>query len=643
MRDKMKPPLSKHSLNWQHVLWFVLIWMLLTVLFRGVVPEPSSKEIAYTEFKKKVSGGEVAEITFKGNQITGKFKQKNGDQDRKKPNKNDSFFQFFQNDESQHDYFQSTKPALQDSKLLSLLEKNEVVIRAEEQQRSWFWTLIITLLPWLLIFGLFFYASKKMQERMMGGGGRGGGIFGFAKSKAKLFDKKSIDVKFGDVAGLDNAKKELREIVDYLKDPSKFQKLGGELPKGILLVGPPGVGKTLMAQATAGEADVPFYSISGSEFIEMFVGVGASRVRDMFKKAKKEAPTIIFVDELDSIGRVRGTGLGGGHDEREQTLNQILAEMDGFAPHESVVVLAATNRPDVLDPALIRPGRFDRRITLDLPQKDARREILKIHTRKVPLAEDVDLENLAERTVGLSGADLKNLVNEAALLAARKNKQKVQAEDLDQARDKILMGIEREDVIGDDEKRMIAYHEAGHALLAELLPDTDPLQKVSIIPRGQALGATEQIPEEDRHNLKRSYLLNRIAIMLGGRAAEKIVFDDVSTGAGDDLKKTTQLARRMVCQWGMSEKLGPVTFKHGEPHPFLGRELSEPKDFSEHTARLIDEEINRIVTQMEQQAEQTLSANRSKLGVLAEQLLMHETLVKEEVENILEGAKQKAN
>jgi cell division protease FtsH len=640
MREKMKLPLSKNSLNWRHVLWFVLIWMLLTVLFRGVVPGPSSKEIAYTEFKKKVSGGEVAEITFKGNQITGKFKQNNGDQDRKKPNKNDSFFQFFQGDESQHDYFQSTKPALQDSKLLPLLEKNDVVIRAKEQQRSWFWTLIITLLPWLLIFGLFFYASKKMQERMMGGGGRGGGIFGFAKSKAKLFDKKSIGVKFGDVAGLDNAKKELREIVDYLKDPSKFQKLGGELPKGILLVGPPGVGKTLMAQATAGEADVPFYSISGSEFIEMFVGVGASRVRDMFKKAKKEAPTIIFVDELDSIGRVRGTGLGGGHDEREQTLNQILAEMDGFAPYESVVVLAATNRPDVLDPALIRPGRFDRRITLDLPQKDARREILKIHTHKVPLAEDVDLENLAERTVGLSGADLKNLVNEAALLAARKNKQKVQAEDLDQARDKILMGIEREDVIGDDEKRMIAYHEAGHALLAELLPGTDPLQKVSIIPRGQALGATEQIPEEDRHNLKRSYLLNRIAIMLGGRAAEKIVFDDVSTGAGDDLKKTTQLARRMVCQWGMSEKLGPVTFKHGEPHPFLGRELSEPKDFSEHTARLIDEEINQIVTQMEQQAEQTLSANRSKLEVLAEQLLKHEILTKKEVENILADTRQ---
>ncbi len=344
----------------------------------------------------------------------------NSDHEPQQPQNGNSFFQFFQGNESQPDYFQTTKPALQDPELLPLLEKNEVVIRAETQKRSWLATLIITLLPWLLIFGLFYYASKKMQERMAGGAG--GGIFGFAKSKARLFDKKSSEVRYDEVAGLDNAKKELLEIVAYLRDPSRFQKLGGELPKGILLIGPPGVGKTLMAQATAGEADVPFYSISGSEFIEMFVGVGASRVRDMFKKAKKDAPAIIFIDEIDSIGRVRGTGLGGGHDEREQTLNQILAEMDGFSPHESVVVMAATNRPDVLDPALVRPGRFDRRITLDMPQREARQKILETHTRKVPLADDVDLANLAERTVGLSGADLKNLVNEAALLAARKEK-----------------------------------------------------------------------------------------------------------------------------------------------------------------------------------------------------------------------------
>jgi cell division protease FtsH len=641
MRDKIKQPLGNQSLNWRPIIWFLAVWMLLVFLFRGFAPGPSTNEIPYTDFKKRVDRGEVAEITFKGNQINGQFNRESKDKDQTQPNSDNSFFQIFKANKSQPDYFITTKPALRDPELLPMLEKNEVVVRAEAQKRSWFWALIVTLVPWLLIFGLFFYASKKMQERMIGGG-RGGGIFGFEKSKAKLFDKKSIDVTYRNVAGLDNAKKELREIVDYLKDPSKFQSLGGELPKGVLLEGPPGVGKTLMAQATAGEADVPFYSISGSEFIEMFVGVGASRVRDMFKKAKKDAPAIIFIDELDSIGRARGTGLGGGHDEREQTLNQILAEMDGFSSHQAIVVIAATNRPDVLDPALIRPGRFDRRITLDLPLKKARREILRTHTRKVLMADDVDLEKLAERTVGLSGADLKNLVNEAALLAARKNKQNVQAEDFDQARDKILMGIEREDIISDEEKRMIAYHEAGHALLAEMLSGADPLQKVSIIPRGRALGATEQIPEEERRNLKRSYLLNRIAITLGGRAAEKIVFEEVSTGAADDLKKVTQLARRMVCQWGMSEKIGPVTFKLGEPHPFLGRELTtEPKDFSEHTARLIDEEIKRIVKQMEQQAEETLSTNRDKLDVLAEHLLKYETLSKAEVDKLL--AETRAN
>ncbi len=642
MQDKIKQPFGNQSLNWRHIIWFLVVWFFLIFIFRGFAPAPSTKEISYTAFKNKVGRGEVAEITFKGSRISGKFKQEKSAEKQEQPKNGNAFLQIFQSNESQPDYFQTTKPALQDPGLLPLLEKNKVVIRAETQKRSWFSTLIITLLPWLLIFGLFYYASKKMQQRMAGGAG--GGIFGFAKSKARLFDKKSSGVRYDDVAGLDNAKKELREIVAYLRDPSRFQKLGGELPKGILLIGPPGVGKTLMAQATAGEADVPFYSISGSEFIEMFVGVGASRVRDMFKKAKKDAPTIIFIDEIDSIGRVRGTGLGGGHDEREQTLNQILAEMDGFSPHESIVIIAATNRPDVLDPALVRPGRFDRRITLDMPQKEARQKILQTHTRKVPLSDDVDLEILAERTVGLSGADLKNLVNEAALLAARKEKDRVADEDFDQARDKILMGIEREDVINGEEKKMIAYHESGHALLAELLPGADPLQKVSIIPRGRSLGATEQIPEEDRHNLKRSYLLNRIAIMLGGRTAEKIVFDDVSTGAGDDLKKATQLARRMVCQWGMSEKLGPVTFQLGEPHPFLGRELTQAKDFSEHTAQLIDEEIHKIIGRMEQKAEETLSSNRPKLEALAEELLKRESLTRDEVDKILaEAEEQTAN
>jgi cell division protease FtsH len=646
MKENIKPLLGKKPVNWRTLMWVLLAWLLLLYLFGGLIsPTPAARTISYTEFKQAVEQGRIAEVIFKGNEISGKFQQTASGQKKSQKSasdRNTSIFQIFQKRESRSEYFKTIKPAIEDPELLSLLEKNNVTIRAETAQRSWWSTLLISFLPWVLILGLLFYASKKMQERMTGGG-KGGGIFGFSRSKAKLFDKKSIDVTYGEVAGLDNAKKELQEIKEYLKDPAKFQRLGGELPRGILLVGPPGVGKTLLAQATAGEADVPFYSISGSEFIEMFVGVGASRVRDMFKKAKKDAPAIIFIDEIDSIGRVRGTGLGGGHDEREQTLNQILSEMDGFSPHESVIVMAATNRPDVLDPALIRPGRFDRRITLDLPQKKARQKILETHTREVPLADDVDLEDVAQRTPGLSGADLKNLVNEAALLAARKDKKQVEAEDFDEARDKILMGLEREDVIKEEDKKVIACHESGHALMAELLPDADPLQKVTIIPRGRSLGATEQIPEEERHNIKRSYLLDRLAIMLGGRAAEKIVYEDVSTGAADDLKKATELARRMVCQWGMSEKLGPVTFRVGETHPFLGRELTESRDFSEHTARLIDEEIKSIVGKMEKKAEEMLGANRDSLDALSEQLLKHETLTKEEVDKILEETGETAN
>ena len=642
-----RPGQRQPGLNWTTLLWVLLAWMVFASIFRGLSPNTGSTQISYTAFKQHVRDDRVAEITMEGNRIHGKYhlspNEKGSDGQTQgggngQGERNRSFFSFLwsRQAESGPQFFQTFKPAVQDSGLLPLLEEHGVVVNAKAQEDPWFFTLLVSLLPWILIFGLFYYASKKMQERM--GGGPGGGIFGFAKSKAKLFRRSKSDVTYEDVAGLENAKRELEEVVAYLKDPSRFQKLGGELPHGILLVGPPGVGKTLLAKATAGEADVPFFSISGSEFIEMFVGVGASRVRDMFKKAKKDAPAIIFIDELDSIGRVRGTGLGGGPDEREQTLNQILAEMDGFEAHHSLVVLSATNRPDVLDPALIRPGRFDRRITLDMPQKKAREMILATHTREVPLDEDVDLHAIAERTVGLSGADLKNLVNEAALLAARKNKESVSGEDFDMARDKILMGIEREDTIDDEEKKMIAWHEAGHALLAEMLPGADPLQKVTIIPRGRALGATEQIPEEDRHNLKRSYLLDRIAIMLGGRVAEKIVFEDLSTGAADDLKKATQLARRMVCQWGMSDKIGPVTFKQGEQHPFLGRELTEEKDFSEQTARLIDEEIAKIVGDMEKKAEQKLSENRDKLDALAEELLEKETLTRPEIDKLLQGA-----
>jgi len=608
---------------WHNLLWFLLAWLIISYFFNMFRPAPEIQKFSYTEFKNNVRSGRVAEVTLQGNNISGKLKAKT--ESKKTSDKNNSAAT------STSLLFNTIKPDMQDPDLLPLLEKKDVIIKVKSQEQSWLLRLIINLLPWILIFGFFIYSSRKFQERM----GRKGGIFGFSRSKAKLYKKTKSDVKYDDVAGLDNAKKELHEIIDYLRTPSKFQKLGGELPKGILLVGPPGVGKTLLAQATAGEADTPFYSISGSEFIEMFVGVGASRVRDMFKKAKKSSPSIIFIDEIDSIGRVRGTGLGGGHDEREQTLNQILAEMDGFSPHESVVVIAATNRPDVLDPALTRPGRFDRRIVLDRPQRRARKEILEVHAREVPLGEDVDLNKLAARTVGFSGADLKNLVNEAVLLAARKDKKQIEAEDLELARDKIILGIEREDVIEDEEKRMIAYHEAGHALVAVLYPGADPLEKVSIIPRGRSLGATEQIPEEDRHNLSRSYLLGKIAVMIGGRAAEKIVFDDITSGAGDDLKKATQLARRMVCQWGMSEKLGPVTFRHGETHPFLGREMADQKDFSDETARIIDEEVRNIVQDMEHKAIKILKSNKDKLDALVQSLLEDESLSKEEVDQVI--------
>ncbi len=622
---KKKYPYRKPKFSlWQNLLWFLLAWLIISYFFNMFRPAAEIQKFSYTEFKNDVRSGRVAEVTLQGNNISGKLKAKT--ESKQLQGKNNS------NTNSTNDLFSTLKPDMEDPDLLPLLEKKDVIIKVKSQEQPWLLRLIINLLPWILIVGFFIYSTRKFQERM----GSRGGIFGFSKSKAKLYEKTISDVKYDDVAGLDNAKKELHEIIDYLRTPSKFQKLGGELPKGILLVGPPGVGKTLLAQATAGEADTPFYSISGSEFIEMFVGVGASRVRDMFKKAKKSAPSIIFIDEIDSIGRVRGSGLGGGHDEREQTLNQILAEMDGFSPHESVVMIAATNRPDVLDPALTRPGRFDRRIVLELPQRNARKEILEVHAREVPLAEDADLNKIASRTVGFSGADLKNLINEAVLLAARKDKKQIEAEDLELARDKIILGIEREDVIEDAEKRMIAYHEAGHALVAALYPGADPLEKVSIIPRGRSLGATEQIPEEDRHNLSRSYLLGKIAVMIGGRASEKIVFNDITSGAGDDLKKASQLARRMVCQWGMSEKIGPVAFRHGETHPFLGREMAEQKDFSEETARLIDEEVRGIIQDMERKAIEILKSNKDKLDALVQSLLEHESLSKEEIDQLLD-------
>jgi len=642
------PGANQPSNNWWRVALFILAWFLIIYMFRPY-GGPQPVELTYTEFKSMVRRGDVAQATFRGQEISGQLEkgvQVDGQTDQQASEEKAQSASNDQGDASgeggegnqaqdqkQGRPFHTVMPTLEDPELMTLLEKNDVIIRAETQETPWLVRILVSVLPWVLIIGFFIWSSKKLQERM--GGGPGGGIFGFGKSKAKLYDKSSSEASFEDVAGLSNAKKELEEIIGFLKEPERYRSLGAELPRGILLVGPPGTGKTLMAKAVAGEADAPFFNISGSEFIEMFVGVGASRVRDMFKDAKKNAPSIIFIDEIDSIGRVRGSGVGGGHDEREQTLNQILNEMDGFSPHESVVVMAATNRPDVLDAALVRPGRFDRRVTLNLPRKKARKEILEVHVRDVTLAEEVDLSVVADRTTGFSGADLENLVNEAALLAAREGKKQVEQDDFAAARDKILMGIEREDVISDEEKELIAYHEAGHAMMARMLPGADPLGKVTIVPRGQSLGATEQIPEENRYTRTRDYLLKRVAILLGGRAAERLTFEDVSTGAADDLKKATQMARRMVCQWGMSEKLGSTTFRQGEDHPFLGREISEPKDFSEHTGRIIDEEVQRIIAECEAAAMENLSTCQNQLKVLAEALLEHETLTDAEIDEIL--------
>jgi cell division protease FtsH len=608
---------------WRFFIWAVVLALIFSYFF-GMFTDDNGKSIPYSEFKQQIRSGNVSEVTIKGQNITGSL--------------NEPITSTENNDTIKHSEFSTIKPSVEDQELITMLEQNDVIINAETTDNSWWTSALILLLPWILIIGYFVYASRRLQSQMKGGGGGmpgGGGIFGVGKSRAKRIRKEMISVRYDDVAGLKNAKQDLNEVVDYLKDPGKFTQLGATIPKGVLLMGPPGTGKTLLARATAGEAGVPFFSTSGSEFIEMFVGVGASRVRDMFENAKKESPAIIFIDELDSVGRARGTGVGGSHDEREQTLNQILSEMDGFEPHQSVVVIAATNRPDVLDPALTRPGRFDRQITLELPQKNARVEILKIHSQPVPMEESVNLESIASRTVGFSGADLKNVVNEAALFAGRKGKENVGMDEFEEAVDKILLGAEREDKIGDEEKRVVAYHEAGHALVAKLLPETDPLQKVTIIARGRTLGATQQVPPTDRHNLNRQYLLSRIAVSLGGRASERLVFNELTNGAASDLKQVTKIARKMVCQWGMSDKLGPTTFNQGEEHAFLGKELSSSKDYSEDTAREIDKEIRRIVMEQEERAHKVLNENREKLDKLALALIEHETMENGEIDQLL--------
>lgn len=620
-QQKHPPPQPPGQSRFRYFIWFLLAILILSYFFRST-DQTDSHEISYTAFKDRVKAGRVETITVTGKKLSGSYTDPVDTTTAS-------------GDTVSYEAFTSVIPEFEDQNLMAFLERHNVEVTARVEEESWLKSVLLLLLPWILLIGVFWLIRRNAQKQsrnLMGGGG----MFGIGKSKAKKYHKSMVDVTFDDVAGLDNAKQDLQEIIDYLKDPDRFTSLGANVPKGLLLTGAPGTGKTLLARGTAGEADVPFFSISGSEFIEMFVGVGASRVRDMFENAKKEAPSIIFIDEIDSIGRARGTGVGGGHDEREQTLNQILSEMDGFEPHESVVVMAATNRPDVLDPALTRPGRFDREITLERPQKEARTEILKIHTRKIPLEEGLDLSKIAARTVGFSGADLQNLANEAALLAGRKKKETVGWEEFDEARDKILLGYEREEMLNDEDRKIIAYHEAGHALVAKSLPDADPIQKVTIIPRGRSLGATEQTPEEDRYNLSKDYILNRITTLLGGRAAERLIFDNMTSGAANDLNRATQIARRMVKQWGMSEEIGPVTFKHGETSPFLGREIAQPKDYSEHTARKIDKEVSDIMKQMESKAEELLESKRAYLEALAEALLEKETLENDEIDDLFE-------
>jgi cell division protease FtsH len=500
------------------------------------------------------------------------------------------------------------------------------------EEPSLLMSILVSWGPMLLLIGVWIYFMRQMQ-----GGGKGG-AFSFGKSKARMLDEANNTTTFADVAGCDEAKEEVKELVDFLKDPQRFQKLGGRIPRGVLLVGPPGTGKTLLAKAIAGEAKVPFFSISGSDFVEMFVGVGAARVRDMFEQAKKSAPCIIFIDEIDAVGRHRGAGLGGGHDEREQTLNQLLVEMDGFDSNEGVILIAATNRPDVLDPALLRPGRFDRHIVVDWPDLKGREGILRVHTRKIPLAEDVNLEIIARGTPGMAGADLANLVNEAALLGARRNRNKVTMEDFEDAKDKVMLGTERRSlVLSEEQKKRTAYHEGGHALVSWLQPGSDPVHKVTIVPRGRALGLTASLPSEERYALSRAECERRLVGMLGGRAADKLVFNELTTGAASDIEQATNLARKMVCEWGMSETLGPLTFGKAEETVFLGREIATHKDYSEQTAQLIDKEIRGLVEGAYERALGLLSENREKLELLAVTLLEREALDGEEMNRLLRG------
>ena len=574
-------------------LWLVLGLMFL-LLFNVFTRQHSREpDVVFSDFWASVEKGDVQEVTIQGKRIQGKY----------------------QSGES----FKTFAPT--DPELVKMLRDRKVRITAKPEDESpWYVVLLVNWFPMLLLIGVWIFFMRQMQV----GGGK---AMSFGKSRARLLTENQSKITFNDVAGVEEAKDDLQELIAFLKDPKKFTKLGGRIPKGCLLIGPPGTGKTLLARAIAGEAGVPFFCISGSDFVEMFVGVGASRVRDLFVQGKKNAPCIIFIDEIDAVGRQRGAGLGGGHDEREQTLNQLLVEMDGFEANEGVILIAATNRPDVLDPALLRPGRFDRTVIVPRPDIKGREGILAVHTRKVPLDSDVDIAVLARGTPGFAGADLENLVNEAALLAAREDKEEVNMQDFELAKDKVMMGSERKSmIISEEEKRITAYHEAGHALVAKMLPGTDPIHKVTIIPRGMALGLTQQLPIDEKHTYPKDYLLNNVVILFGGRVAEELVLNHMTTGAGNDIERATDIAHQMVCEWGMSEKLGPITFGKKEEQIFLGRDFTQQQDYSENTAVAIDAEVRRIILESYERAKKILTTNLGLLHKVAHKLLEKESL-----------------
>ena len=583
-------------------LWLVLGLMFLLLFNVFTRQQGREPEIIFSDFWSAVERGDVQEVTIQGQHVHGKYQS--------------------------GERFRTFSPSDPDM-VKTLREKNIRIAAKPEDDSPWYFVLLVNWFPMLLLVGVWIFFMRQMQV----GGGK---AMSFGKSRARLLNENQARVTFSDVAGVDEAKDELQEVIAFLKDPKKFTRLGGRIPKGCLLVGPPGTGKTLLARAIAGEAGVPFFSISGSDFVEMFVGVGASRVRDLFVQAKKQAPCIVFVDEIDAVGRQRGAGLGGGHDEREQTLNQLLVEMDGFEANDGVILIAATNRPDVLDPALLRPGRFDRRVVVPRPDVKGREGILAVHSRQVPLDNDVDIRVLARGTPGFAGADLENLVNEAALLAARNDKDLVNMNDFELAKDKVMMGTERKSmIISDEEKRNTAYHESGHALVAKMLPGADPVHKVTIIPRGMALGLTQQLPMDERHSQDKQHLLNNVTILFGGRVAEELVLDHMTTGAGNDIERATEIAHRMVCEWGMSEKLGPMTFGKKEEQIFLGRDFTQAQDYSENTAVEIDREIRHIIQECYNKAKEILTAHLELLHLVAKELLDKEVLDGSEIDVIV--------